>query len=58
MQENEIVRVPFLCMFQVEGEVTENTTHILASSFLVEVIQNPKIPSTINIYTVNFVYSL
>ena len=40
----EIVRIIFLCRLQVEGEVTENTSPILASSLLVEVMQHPKIP--------------
>ena len=37
----EIARVTFLRRLQVEGEVTEKTSPILASPLLVEVMQNP-----------------
>ena len=37
----EIARITFLRRLQVEGEVTEKTSPILASPLLVEVMQNP-----------------
>ena len=37
----EIARITFLRRLQVEGEVTEKTSPILASRLLVEVMQNP-----------------